>query len=403
MNDRSRHAVVAKPNNPVAVPSRTPNCEPLGSRYREAINVLVGRLAFTRPLAVLDLETTGVSVERDRIVQVGIVRIEPTGGYCEFDRLVNPEMPIPAAATAVHGITNEMVADEFPFTILAPDVSQFLSGCDVAGYNVKRFDQKLLQAEYRRVGIPCPLKEAKVVDPFLIFIQREARTLAGAVRFYCGLPDFEGHRALDDVRATLCVLAGQLAKYPDLPGTIDALHQLCEQRDPSWIDPDGKIAFKCGEACVTFGKNAGRSLRDLATRDPDYLRWIIAKDFSADVKAIVHGALRGRFPVDIGNPMTASRGAAPKDATQGPLAGWRLTKEAPSPPQADDPNVFNGDTQRVADGPDVSWPQVQEPEWPEVEEASWPGPEDADWPEGAETRSLDVEDPTGVQAEPLRP
>jgi DNA polymerase-3 subunit epsilon len=105
---------------------------------------------------------------------------------------------------------------------------------------------------------------AMLVDAFLIFIQREARTLSGAMKFYCGVRDFEGHKAIDDVKATLCVLASQLAKYPDLPANVAGLHEFCEQRDRSWIDPDGKIAFRNGEACITFGKNAGRGLRYLA-------------------------------------------------------------------------------------------------------------------------------------------
>ena len=205
-----------------------------------------------------------------------------------------------------------MVADADTFKILAPEVSQFLNDCDLAGYNARRFDRKVLEAEYARVGAACPLNGAKLVDPFVIFTQREARTLTGAMTFYCGVPDFDGHNAIEDVKATLCVLAGQLEKYPDLPASVDGLHEFCEQRDPAWIDPEGKVAFKNGVACINFGKNAGRQLRDLAKTDPDYLRWIITKDFSAEVKAIVDDALRGKFPVDIAGRMTARCAGAPE-------------------------------------------------------------------------------------------
>jgi DNA polymerase-3 subunit epsilon len=346
MKDCPRHLYLASSNNnQTADPSQAIGPEGLGSMCEAAIASLVSRLALSRPLAVVDLETTGVSVERDRILQIGIVRIEPDGNHLEFDRLVNPEMPIPPEATAVHGITDGMVADAPTFKILEPEVSQFLVGCDFAGYNVRRFDRKLLEAEYARVGAAYPLNGAKLVDAFLIFVQREARTLTGAMKFYCGMPDFLGHKAIDDVKATVCVMAGQLARYPDLPASVDGLDAFCDQRDPSWIDPDGKIAFRDGEAVITFGKNAGRKLRDLARTDPDYLRWMLTKDFSAAVKAVVSHALRGSFPRDPARDDAASEvpAVSPKAALEGQLA-------------PDDGKC------------DPAWPDVLETSWPDLDD-----------------------------------
>jgi DNA polymerase-3 subunit epsilon len=238
-----------------------------------------------------------------------------------------------------------MVADAPTFKILEPEVAQFLAGCDFAGYNARRFDGKLLEAEYARVGIACPLAGGKVVDPFLIFTQYETRTLSGAMRFYCGVSDFQGHNAIDDVKATLCVLAGQLAKYPNLPASVDGLHKFCDQRDPSWIDPDGKLVFRNGEGCLTFGKYAGRRLRDLAMTDPDYLQWMLAKDFSPAVKAVVSHALCGSFPRDPARCDAASEvpAVSPKAAIG--------TQLAPDEGKCD-------------------------PAWPDVVEASWPDLDD---------------------------
>jgi DNA polymerase-3 subunit epsilon len=266
------------------------------------LSELATRLGLTRPLAFVDLETTGVNVETDRIVEIGILRVHPSGRVDCWESLINPGLPIPPEATEVHHITDAMVFDAPRFHVIAPVVATRLKGCDLAGYNLRRYDRRMLEAEFRRTMTPWPCADAKVVDPYAVFVQKERRDLEAAVEFYCGesyeIPEGNGqqHRALFDAAAAAHVLLGQTGCYPDLPRTLEGLHVFCEQRDPNWIDAEGKIAWKNGEAVVTFGKNAGRSLRDLSCNDPSFLAWMLQKDFPADTKGIVHRALSGRFP-----------------------------------------------------------------------------------------------------------
>jgi DNA polymerase-3 subunit epsilon len=333
-------------------------------RYHRAIEALVRRLVLARPLTVLDLESSGVSVERDRVVQIGMVRIDPDGRYREFNRLVNPGIPIPAEATAVHGITDADVASAPTFHQLAGELSQWLADTDLAGYNARRFDYRLLEAEFARAGLPSPVANAKIVDPFLIFMRREARTLAGAMRFFCRVEEFEGHQAIDDVRAALCVLAAQLAKYSDLPTTVDQLHDYCAPHDPSWVDSTGKIVWTAGGAAVAFGRNSGRTLKDLASNDPGFFRWVLGKDFEADTKAIVTDALRGKFPVDLRADVTVRSVA-------------NLGEPAmPSEAAIDDPPAGHCEKDhrsRLDDG-DACLADVDDACLADVDDAPWPGP-----------------------------
>ena len=269
-----------------------------------ALSALATVLRLERPMAFLDLETTGVNIQEDRIVEIGILRIGPSGAVETWETLVHPGRPIPPEATAVHGITDAMVAEAPPFAAIAETVDRWLEGCDLGGFNARKFDRPLLEAEFARAGRRPPSPSARLVDPFLIFLRQEPRDLAAGLTFYCGedpeIPEAAGgraHRALWDAAATAHILLGQLARYTDLPRELDALVEFCEHRDPSWLDRDGKIAWRNGEACLTFGKYAGRSLRELAATERSFLGWILTKDFSSDTKRLVSDALNGRFPV----------------------------------------------------------------------------------------------------------
>jgi DNA polymerase III subunit epsilon len=390
--------------------------------YRRAIASLVGRLALSRPLAVVDLETTGVSVDRDRIVQIAIVLIMPDGDYHEFDRMVNPQMLIPPEATAVHGITDAMVADAPTFKALAPDVADWLTGCDLCGYNGKRFDRKMLESEYKRAHASCPLDGALMVDPFLVFIRQEARTLTGAMKFYCGVPDFQGHKAIDDVPATLSVLATQLDRYPDLPASVAGLHEFCEQRDPSWIDADGKLAFRTGQAVINFGRHAGRRLGDLVNTEPDYLRWILSADFTAEVKAVVGTALRGTFPAGPGRgttPRYSATTVVPVMRSKAAIEALLLQHdgdEDPTWPDGEDGALVDVDDAALADVEDATLGDVDDAVLAEVDDAAptdvdgacltdvddatLAGAEDVIWPEVQDVPSADFEDPTAPGIDP---
>ena len=261
---------------------------------------LAAHLVLTRPLVCVDLEATGVWPGHDHIVQIATASIFPDGRVSTWSSLVNPGQPMPPAALAIHGITDAMVASAPTFAQLAPTVGALLSGCDLTGYNVERFDRRLLAAEFRRAGVEDPTAGALVIDAYTIFVRQEPRSLDAALRFYRvqeGQADRQAHDASSDVEATVAVLVAQLRTYPDLPKTVDALHDWLYPIDPNRIDADGKLVWRDGVATVAFGAQAGTSLMDLAASDRSFLEWVLRKDFSDEIKAIVRDALAGRFPV----------------------------------------------------------------------------------------------------------
>ena len=261
---------------------------------------LAAHLVLSRPLVCVDLEATGIWPGKDRIVQIAAASIFPDGSVSTWSSLVNPGQPIPPVVTNIHGITDAMVVSAPTFAQLAPTVTALLSDCDLTGYNVERFDRRLLAAEFGRAGFDDPMVGARVIDAYTMFVRKEPRGLDDALRFYGvqqGQATRQAHDARSDVEATVAVLAAQLRTYPDLPRTVDALHDWLNPSDPNRIDADGKLLWRDGVATVAFGAQAGTSLVDLASGDRSFLEWVLRKDFSDEVKAIVQEALEGRFPV----------------------------------------------------------------------------------------------------------
>jgi DNA polymerase-3 subunit epsilon len=266
----------------------------------------LGRLVLTRPLVFIDLETTGVDPRNDRIVEISLMKVFPPGPDGTSPepvvrtRRVNPGMPIPPGASAVHHITDADVAAEPRFEHLAKALAELLSDCDFAGFGVRRYDLPLLCAEFKRAGVAFDPAGRHVVDGKDIFHLKEPRTLTAAYALYCGGELQSAHSAEADMLASRDVLIGQLDRYHDLPSTIEALGAVgAPAADPDAVDSEGKFKWIAGEACLNFGKGRGKSLRELAGT-PDgrgMLQWILGKDFSAEVKGIVRAALDGRFPV----------------------------------------------------------------------------------------------------------
>ncbi len=192
-----------------------------------------------------------------------------------------------------------MVVSAPTFKQLASTVTELLSHSDLTGYNVERFDRRLLAAEFERADFEDPLVGARIIDAYTLFVRREPRSLDAALQFY-GVQEGhtrQAHDAPSDVEATVAVLAAQLKAYPDLPKTVDGLHDWLHPRDLNRIDADGKLLWQDDVATVAFGAQAGTSLVDLAANDRGFLEWVLRKDFSEEVKAIVRDALEGRFPV----------------------------------------------------------------------------------------------------------
>ncbi len=250
-------------------------------------------LHLTKPLAVIDLETTGLNPESDRIVEISVLLIALDGSRVSKTRRVNPGIPIPAEATAVHGIHDSDVAGEPRFAQLAAGFLDFLDGADLAGYNVRGFDLPLLAKEFERAGRPFSLEGRAVVDAMEIFKRKETRDLAGAYRFFCGKSRDDLHSADADVLACAEILEAQVAHYDDLPREPAALDALFR---PPWIDREGKFAWRGGEAVFNFGKRRGQTLKAVAAEDASYFQWMVGADFPEDAREIARRALRGEFP-----------------------------------------------------------------------------------------------------------
>jgi DNA polymerase-3 subunit epsilon len=245
-----------------------------------------------RPLVFFDLETTGLNLKSDRIIELALIRVSPQGDVLERVRRFNPGIPIPPEATAVHGITDADIADEAPFCARVRALEELLDDCDLAGFNIRRFDVPLLQEEYRRCGLRFDMEGRRIIDMQTIFHHEEPRDLSAAARYYLGREHEEAHTALGDIRTSTAVLSAQFERYANLPRDLAGLHDYCEQYAPirteveRWFGPaeEGRVFRR--------GKHKGRALEEVARAEPDYLRWMLgADDMDEDVLAIVREAL----------------------------------------------------------------------------------------------------------------
>ena len=269
-------------------------------------SALLGRLALVRPLVFMDLETTGLDPRHDRILELSLMKVFPPGPdgrvaepILRTQRL-NPGVPIPPGATAVHHISDEDVAACPSFAEVAPELLALLADCDFAGFGVRRFDLPLLVAEFRRAGLAFEIAERHVIDGKDIFHLKEPRTLKAAYAMYCDGELIDAHSAEADMLASRDVIVAQLERYGDLPHGVAELARIgAPAADPDALDSEGRFKWIAGEACINFGKNRGRALRDLASNEDGrgMLGWMLRADFSREVKGIVRAALDGRFPV----------------------------------------------------------------------------------------------------------
>jgi DNA polymerase III subunit epsilon len=245
------------------------------------------KLTLQRPIVFFDLETTGVDIAKDRIVQIAALRLSPDGREEIRTRLINPGIPIPAAATAIHGITDATVAGEPRFADLARGIADFFGGADIAGFNSNRFDLPLLVEEFGRCAIAFPAEGTKLVDVQTIYHRKEERTLSAAYRFYCEGTLEHAHDAEADVRATLEVFRRQLDRYEDLGTTVDEIHAFCNS--DAIVDFGRKlIRNERGEIIYAFGKNRGKPVM----ADPEYAEWMLRGDFPESTKTVLRALLK---------------------------------------------------------------------------------------------------------------
>ena len=253
-------------------------------------------LQLTRPIAFIDIETTGLNKQEDRIVDICITKILPNGEEETLNSVINPTIPIPIEAAEIHGITDIDVQGKPTFKELAPKIVDFINNCDWCGFNIVGFDLYVLESEFKRAEIDYSNEGKKVIDVMRIYHKLEPRDLNSAHLKYCGEALEICHRANSDVKATIKVLESQLEKHGDLPRNVSELHEFCNPTDPSWIDNEGKIKWHNGKAVMNFGNHKGKTLEDMQKNELSYLQWMISTDFSPKVKDILKDVIQGNFP-----------------------------------------------------------------------------------------------------------
>ena len=243
-------------------------------------------LKISKPICFFDLETTGVNVSLDRIVEISILKVFPNGNKESKTWLVNPGIPIPSEASNIHGITNDIVKNEPNFKIIAPDIKAMIHNCDLAGFNSNKFDIPLLAEELLRSKIDFSLENILTIDVQTIFHKMEARTLAAALKFYCSKELNDAHTAQADTQATHDVLLAQLDYYSELEPNIDFLNTFSTRRKTA--DFAGFVVYnKQGDMCFGFGKHKDKKVTDVLTREPGYFGWVLNADFPRYTKKIL--------------------------------------------------------------------------------------------------------------------
>jgi DNA polymerase-3 subunit epsilon len=243
-------------------------------------------LNLVRPICFFDLETTGINIAKDRIVEIAIHKLFADGTEKTMTYRVNPTVPIPAEVTLVHGITDEMVANEPTFAQLAHEIYNIMKDSDLAGFNSNRFDIPLIAEEMLRAGVDFDMGNRNAIDVQNIFHKMEQRTLVAAYKFYCGKDLTDAHSAQADTIATYEVFRGQLERYPELGTDMKAIADFSTYRKP--VDFAGMLAFnEDGEECFNFGKHKGKRIVDVFEKEPGYYSWIQNADFPLYTKKVL--------------------------------------------------------------------------------------------------------------------
>ena len=243
-------------------------------------------LNLKRPLAFFDLETTGLNVTTDRIIELSVLKVNPDGSQEVVNTRLNPEMPINPKAIAIHGITDADLVDSPKFGEIADSLSAFLEGCDLAGYNAIKFDIPVLVEEFLRIGYDFNINERKFVDVQVIFHRKEQRTLSAAYQFYCKKDLSNAHSALADATATYEILKAQLDRYDDLENEVDKLSEISSYHNI--VDFAGRIILdENGVETFNFGKHKGKSVEKVLKEDPGYFSWMMQGDFPLHTKKVL--------------------------------------------------------------------------------------------------------------------
>ncbi len=240
------------------------------------------KLNLTRPIAFIDLETTGVNISNDRLVEIAIVKILTDGTRQVKRKLINPQIPIPAGASDVHGITDEMVKDAPSFKQVANEIKQFIENCDLGGYNSNRFDIPMLIEEFLRAGVSFSADGRKLVDVQKVFHMMEQRTLGAAYKFYCNKTLEDAHSAEADATATWEVLEAQIERYPQIGNTVESIVKFTGEDDI--VDFARRFVKENGVEVFNFGKHKGKPVVQVLKEEPQYYDWMMKGDFAMNTK-----------------------------------------------------------------------------------------------------------------------
>lgn len=243
-------------------------------------------LNLNKPIVFFDLETTGIDVVNDRIVEISLHKVSPDGNEETKTLRVNPEMPIPIQSSEIHGIYDEDVKDEPSFNLIAKDVAKFIEGCDLAGYNSNKFDIPLLAEEFLRVDVDVDMKKHRFVDVQVIFHKMEQRTLSAAYKFYCQKNLDNAHSAEADTIATYEILKAQIDRYDDLNNDIEEISKFSTHNKNA--DFAGRIVFNDkNEEVFNFGKYKGKTVESVLEKDKGYFSWMLNNDFPLYTKKVL--------------------------------------------------------------------------------------------------------------------
>jgi DNA polymerase-3 subunit epsilon len=254
-------------------------------------------MKLKKPLVVFDLETTGTWVERDKIVEIGMIKLAPDGKRSDFVRRINPQIPIPKNVSKIIDITNEDVKDCPIFKDIAKEVYDFLADADLAGFNVQRFDLPVLEREFIESGINFHWQQRNIYDAQKIYHIHEKRDLVAAYLLYCNKELTNAHTALGDAEATSEILDAQIKRYGKDDEGLQSLRYIDYERSSAYFDAERKFCWWNGELYPMFGKyRKKKHIKDIAKDDPSYLEWIASADFSAEVKNMAAEVLKGVFP-----------------------------------------------------------------------------------------------------------
>lgn len=244
------------------------------------------KMILDRPIVFFDIESTGLNIGTDRIVEIALLKVQPDGGTRSMVHRVNPLMTIPEDAIRIHGITNQDVADKPSFDKLAGEIAAFIRDCDLGGYNSDKFDIPILAEEFARVGYDIDLKKTRFVDVQAIFFKKEPRNLAAAYKFYCNTELQSAHSAKADVDATWEILQAQLDRYTDLEPRVESLAAMGQAS--KFVDFAGRIIMNdAGEEIFNFGRYKGSNVVEVFRKDPQYYDWMMNGDFPEYTKRVI--------------------------------------------------------------------------------------------------------------------